>query len=124
MPKGLITSLLIKLTLDFWYFSLFAVLIKFFLIRFTAAENYFKTFLVWFIGSITFYCIACLTGIIFSSMSFDMTPFVMFLLACGGELAFTTIMFRIPGRKILPSIVISNGMFFLLIFTQALRLYR
>lgn len=120
MPQGLITSLLIKLTFDFWYFSLLALILKAFIIRFTASDHIIKVLLIWVTGSVAFYCIACLSGIIFSSVGFYYTPFIMFILACLGELAFTSIMFRIEARKLMPSIVIANGLFFFLLFTQML----
>ncbi len=120
MPKGLITSLLIKLTIDFWYFTVLALLIKFFLLRFTAADNLMKAFLMWIVGSVTFYTIACLAGILFSSTGFYYTPFIMFVIGFSGELLFCSIMFRTEAQKLIPSILIGNGIFFSLLFTQML----
>lgn len=120
MPQGLITSLLIKLTIDFWYFTIIAMLLKLFILRFTVAESFMKAFLMWFIGSVTFYTIACLAGILFSSTGFYYTPFIMFVVACLGEVLFLTIMFRSEPRKLVPGILIGNGIFFTLLFTQML----
>jgi hypothetical protein len=120
MPQGLITSLLIKLTFDYWYFTLIALLLKLFIIRITAAENMIRAFLMWLIGSVAFYTIACLTGILFSSTGFYYTPFIMFVFACLGEVLFLMIMFRETPRKVIPSVIIGNGIFFTLLFTQML----
>ncbi len=120
MPNGLITSLLIKLTFDFWYLTLLALLIKILLIRYTVTESLPKVFLLWISGSITFYCIACLSGIVFSSTGFYYLPFIMFILAVFAELAFTSIVFRLNSRRLLPSILIGNGFFFFLLFMQML----
>ena len=120
MPKGLITSLLIKLTIDFWYLTLLALLIKLLLIRYTVTDSVIRVFLLWFSGSITFYCIACLSGIVFSSTGFYYLPFIMYSFAVLAELAFTSIVFRLNAQRLLPSILIGNGLFFFLLFLQML----
>ena len=120
MPQGLITSLLIKLNIDYWYFTLIAMLLKLFIFRFSVAETFLKAFMMWLIGTVTFYTIACLSGLLFSSTGFYYTPFIMFVVACLGELLFLTIMFRSETRKLLPGILIGNGIFFTLLFTQML----
>ena len=120
MPKGLITSLLIKLTFDFWYLTLLALLIKLLLIRYTVTNSLIKIFLLWFFGSITFYCIACIVGIVFSAVGFYYIPFIMYSLAVLAELGFTSTVFRINSNRLLPSILIGNGIFFFLLFMQML----
>lgn len=120
MPRGLITSLLIKLTVDFWYLTLIALLLKLVLIRYTATNSIVKIFLLWIVGSITFYCIACLAGIVFSSTGFYYIPFIMYSLSVIAELAFSSTLFRISSRRLLPSVLIGNGLFFLLLFMQML----
>src|SRR5262245_40942526 len=112
MPQGLITSLLIKLTFDFWYFTLFALLLKFALIRFTATDSVIKVVLLWLVGSITFYCIACIAGIVFSSIGFYYIPFIMYSLAVIAELGFLSVLFRISSRRLVPSVLIGDGLFF------------
>ena len=118
MPKGLITSLLIKLTVDYWYFTLIALVIKLFLVRFTATDSILKVILIWITGSITFFCIACLAGIVFSSTGFYYTPFIMYIFAVLAELTFMSIFFRISTKRLLPSVLIGNGLFFFLMFVQ------
>jgi hypothetical protein len=120
MPKGLITSLLIKLTIDFWYLTLLALLIKLLLIRYTATNSVLKVTLMWFTGTITFYCVACISGIIFSSTGFYYTPFIMYMVATLAELGFSSVVFRINSRRLLPSVLIGNGLFFFLLFMQML----
>ena len=120
MPKGLITSLLIKLTIDFWYLTLIALLIKLLLIRYTATDSVIKVFLIWISGSIAFYCVACLAGIIFSGTGFYYIPFIMYTLAVLAELAFTSTVFRLSSRRLSPSVLIGDGLFFFLLFMQML----
>ena len=120
MPKGLITSLLIKLTIDFWYLTLIALVIKLLLIRYTVTNSVLKVFLIWLTGSITFFCIACLSGIIFSSTGFYYLPFIMFSFAALAELTFTSFVFRITSQRLLPSLLIGNALFFFLLFMQML----
>ena len=120
MPQGLITSLLIKLTFDFWYLTIFALLVKILLIRYTVTNSVLKIFLLWISGSATFYTIACLSGIVFSSTGFYYLPFIMFSFAVLAELAFTSIVFRINSARLIPSILIGNGLFFFLLFMQML----
>ncbi len=120
MPKGLITSLLIKLTFDFWYFTLLALLIKLFLIWFTVTDSIIKVLLIWVCGSLAFYSIACLSGIAFSAVGFYYIPFIMYSLATIGEIGFTSIVFRINSRRLLPSVLIGDGVFFFLLFMQML----
>jgi hypothetical protein len=120
MPKGLITSLLIKLTFDFWYLTLLAILIKIFLIRFTVTDSKLKIFLLWLLGSVTFYFTACMAGIIFTSLSFYTQPFIMFMLAVLFELVFLSLLFRKEYKILLPSVVIGDGIFFFLLFMQML----
>ena len=120
MPKGLITSLLIKLTIDFWYLTLIALALKLWLIRYTVTKNMTKVFLIWISGTIGFYCIACICGIIFSSMGFYYLPFIMFSFAALAELAFTSVVFRINSQRLLPSLLIGNALLFFLLFMQML----
>ena len=120
MPRGLITSLLIKLTVDFWYLTLFALLIKLVLIRYTATDSILKVFALWIVGTITFYCIACLAGIVFSSTGFYYIPFIMYSFAVLAEITFISTLFRINSRRLLPSVLIGNGLFFFLLFMQML----
>ena len=120
MPKGLITSLLIKLTFDFWYFTLLALLIKVFLIRFTVTDSIVKVFLILVCGSLTFYSISCLAGIVFWSVGFYYIPFIMYTLAVLGEIGFTSIIFRLNPRRLIPEVLIGDGLFFALLFTQML----
>ncbi len=120
MPNGLITSLLIKLTFDFWYLTLIALLVKLLLIRYTVTNSLIKVFLLWLSGSITFYCIACISGIVFSSTGFYYIPFIMFSFAVLGELAFTSIVFRFNSLRLMPSLLIGNALLFFLLFMQML----
>ena len=120
MPKGLITSLLIKLTFDFWYLTLLALLIKLLLIRFTVTNSIIKIFLIWICGTLASYSIACIAGIVFSSAGFYYIPFIMYSLAALAELGFSSIVFRINSNRLLPSILIGNGLFFFLLFMQML----
>ncbi len=118
MPKGLITSLLIKLTFDYWYLSVIALLFKMFLIRFTVTDSKIKVFLLWLIGTATFYFTACMAGIIFTSIGFYYQPFIMFMLAIFLEMIFLSLVFKIEYKIILPSIIIGDGIFFFLLFMQ------
>ena len=118
MPKGLMTSLLIKLTIDYWYLTAFALLLKFFLVRFTATDSLLKVFLIWLTGTTAFYSAACIAGIIFTSLGFYYLPFVMFLFAITIELIFCSILFKIEYKRLLPSFMIGDGVFFFLLFMQ------
>jgi hypothetical protein len=120
MPKGLITSLLIKLTFEFWYFTLIALLIKVFLIRITVTDSIVKVFLILICGSLAFYSIACISGILFSAIGFYYIPFIMYSLATIGEIGFTSIIFRMNSRRLIPEVLIGDGLFFVLLFTQML----
>jgi hypothetical protein len=120
MPQGLITSLLIKLTFDFWYFTLLTLIIKAFLIRFTVTDSVIKVFLIWIFGSIVFYFVACISGIIFSAMGFYYIPFIMYILATIAEIGFTSIIFKMNSRRLLPEVLIGDGLFFFLLFMQML----
>jgi hypothetical protein len=119
MPKGLITSLLLKLTVDYWYFTLIALVIKFVLIRYTAIDSFAKVLLIWITGTIAFYCIACLAGIIFTS-GFYYMPFIMYIIAVIAEVIITSTIFKIRSSRLMPSILIGNGLLFLLLFMQML----
>jgi hypothetical protein len=120
MPKGLITSLLIKLTFDFWYFTLLALLIKVFLVRFTVTDSIVKVFLIWISGTLAFYSVACISGILFSSVGFYYIPFIMYTLATIAEVGFTSIVFRMNSQRLWPSVLIGDGLFFFLLFMQML----
>jgi hypothetical protein len=118
MPQGLITSLLIKLTLDFWYLALLALLFKLVLIRITVTPAAWSVFLIWLTGNITFYCMACLSGLIFSSAGFYFIPIIMFVISALGEIGFMSVMFRISAARLWPAILLGNGLFFSLLFLQ------
>ncbi len=120
MPKGLITSLLIKLTVDFWYLTLLALLIKLFLIRFTVTGSFPKALLIWISGSVVFYVIACFAGIIFSSTGFYYIPFIMFTLAVFAEFSIISVAFKVHYKRLIPAVMIGNGLFFMLLFMQML----
>ena len=118
MGQGLITSLLIKLTIEFWYFTIIALLVKLALIRFTVTNSMIKVLLLWGIGSVTFYTVACISGIVFSSAGFKTIPFIMYFVSVASELLFSSIFFRVSVRQIIPSITIGDGLFFLILFIQ------
>ena len=118
MPRGLITSLLIKLTFDYWYLTILALVIKFVLVRFTVTNLMLRVFLLWLVGTVTFYFSACLAGIVFTSVGFYYQPFIMFMMAALLELIFLSLMFRTEAKILLPSVVIGDGIFFLLLFVQ------
>lgn len=118
MPQGLITSLLIKLTFDYWYLTLIALVIKIFLIRFTVSDSKIKILLLWLIGTAAFYFTACLAGIVFTSIGFYYQPFVMFMMAILFELIFLSLIFRIEYKRLLPSVIVGDGIFFFLLFMQ------
>jgi hypothetical protein len=118
MPNGIITSLLIKLTIDFWYLSLIALLIKLVLLRYTATNKIGKVFMIWLTGSVTFFTIACICGIVFGSAGFYYIPFIMYIFAVGAELTFASIAFRIEAKRLMPAVIIGDGIFFFLLFIQ------
>lgn len=118
MLKGLITSLLIKLTFEFWYLTLIAMLVKVFLIRYTVTDSKIKVFLIWLTGTIVFYCISCLAGIVFSSAGFYYIPFIMFAIAVFCEILFLKILFRFSTGRLSPSVIIADALFFFLLFMQ------
>jgi len=118
MLRGLITDLLIKLTFEYWYFVILALLIKAALIRFTVTDSIKKIVLFWLIGTVTFYFTACMAGIVFTTVSFYYQPFIMFVSATLIELFFMSIMFRTEVKILLPSVVIGDGVFFFLLFWQ------
>jgi len=120
MPQGLITSLLIKLTFDFWYLALIALLIKLALIRYTVTNELIKVILIWLLGSIAFYFLACILGIVFSSLKFIYIPFVMYAFSSLAEIGFSSVIFRISAKRLWPSIVLGNGLFFTILFIQML----
>jgi hypothetical protein len=122
MPQGLITSLLIKLTIEFWYLTLAAILLKLFFLRLTATETMFRAVAVMLVGSATFFTVACLAGLIFSALSYVSTGFIMFGLAFASELLFCTIMFRIETRKLVPPFVIGNGIYITTLYLGAVSL--
>jgi hypothetical protein len=68
--------------------------------------------------------VACLAGIVFSSVGFDYTPFIMYVLGVLAEIGFTSIIFRIEARRLYPSIVLGSGLFFFLIFSIAYSVYK
>ena len=120
MPQGLITSLLIKLTFDFWYLALLALLIKLVLIRYTVTNEMLKVILLWLIGSIFFYFLACILGIVFGSLRFIYIPFIMYFMSTIAEIGFSAVIFRISARRLWPSILIGNALFFTILFVQML----
>src|SRR5690242_20743494 len=101
MPNGIITSLLIKLTFDFWYLSLLALLIKLVLLRYTATNKLSKVFLIWLIGSVTFYTIACISGIVFGKAGFYYIPFIMYIFSVAAEIGFMSAMFRMEAKRLM-----------------------
>jgi hypothetical protein len=122
MPQGLLTSLLLKLTIEYWYFTLLAILLKFFFLRLTATETFLRAAVILFIGSSAFFTIACLAGLIFSSMSYVSTGMIMVILAFSGEMLFCTIMFRTAPRKLIPGFAVGNGLFLIFLYMEAMSL--
>jgi hypothetical protein len=120
LPRGLITSLLIKLTIDYWYFTLLAIFVKTLLIRFTVTDLPKRIFLLLITGSFIFYSASCVAGLLFSSLGFYYIPFVMYVVAVIAELFVCSIIFNMNTARLIPFVLIGDALFFLLLFMQML----
>jgi hypothetical protein len=118
MPTGLITSLFLKLTVDYWYFTLIALLIKLALLRFTVTNTMLKSLLLWLVGTVIFYFIACFIGIVFSSAGLYYIPLIMFFFAIFAEIYLSSMLFRIEPRKLTLAMISGNALLFILLFIQ------
>jgi hypothetical protein len=120
LPKGLITSLLLKLTIDYWYLTLAALIIKLILIHYTVGGSGIKVFLIWITGNITFYTMACLAGIVFTTVGFYYIPFIMYVIASAGEILFCSVFFRLSYKKLMLPVLLGDALFFSLLFVNML----
>ncbi len=118
MSNGFFTILFLQLSVDYWYFVVIALLIKFFLIRYMAADSFLKAIAIWTVGTFTFYAIASLGGYIFSSVNIYIIPFLMFALALTMESILCTLIFHIEGKNILLPLFVGELLLFLLLFGQ------
>ncbi len=118
MSNGFFTILFLQLSVDYWYFVLIALIIKFFLIRFMSANSFLKSMAIWTVGTFTFYAIASLGGYIFSSANIYIIPFLMFSLAITLEILLCTMIFHVEGKNIFLPLFVGELLLFLLLFSQ------
>lgn len=120
MSNGFFTSVLLQLAIDYWYFTLIALLLKFVLIRFITTDTSLKAVAMFVTGTFVFFAFACLGGFIFSSVNLMVIPFLMFSLALTMETIVCVMVFSTSGKKTFTPLLISNFILFLLLFSQVL----
>ena len=120
MSNGFFTSVLLQLTIDYWYFTLISLLIKYFLLRFVTTGTTGKAIAMWITGTFVFFAFACLGGFIFSSVNLMVIPFLMFALALTMETVLSMMIFNTKANKTFVPLFVSELMLFLLLFSQVL----
>ena len=120
MSNGFFTSVLLQLTIDYWYFTLIALLIKYLLIRYVTTDTNLKAIAMWVTGTFVFFAFASIGGFIFSSVYFMVIPFLMFALALTMETIISVTLFNTTGQKTFIPLLISNVLLFGLLFSQVL----
>jgi len=118
MGNGFFTSVLLSLTIDYWYFTLIALLIKYVLIRFVTTDTNLKAIAMWVTGTFVFFAFACLGGFIFSSVNMMVIPFLMFTLALTMETLISVMVFNTKSQRTFYPLFISNVLLFALLFGQ------
>ena len=118
MSNGFFTILLLQLSVDYWYFVLIALLIKFFLIRFMVAESLLKTTAMWTTATFVFYAFVSLGGYIFSSANIYTIPFLMFALGLTIETILCSMIFQVEAKKVFIPLAIGEFLLFFLLFSQ------
>ncbi|MFZ7145114.1 MAG: hypothetical protein ACO1G6_07195 [Bacteroidota bacterium] len=120
MSNGFFTSVLLQLTIEYWYFTFLALLIKFFLLRYITTGTTLKATAMFFTGTFVFFSFACIGGFIFSSVNLMAIPFLMFALALAMETIVCVMIFSTSGQRTFIPLLISNCILFLLLFSQVL----
>lgn len=120
MPRGFFTSLFLELNASYWYLVVLAFFLKLFLVRVMTKETNAKSLLICLIGTIIFYVIASIIGIVINKPFFYMIPVFMFVFGMAAELVFSTSVFHIKNRRIFLPILIGNGSLFSMVFLMAL----
>ncbi len=120
MTNGFFTSVLLQLTIEYWYFTLIALLLKFALIRFITTDTSLKATAMFFTGTFVFFAFASIGGFIFSSVNLMLIPFLMFALALTMETVVCILVFSTSGKRTFTPLLISNFILFLLLFSQVL----
>ena len=120
MSNGFFTSVLLSLTIDYWYFTLIALLIKYILIRFVTTDTSLKAIAMWVTVTFVFFAFACIGGFIFSSVNLMVVPFLMFALALTMETVVSVMVFNTSSYKTFYPLLFSNFLLFLLLFSQVL----
>ena len=120
MSNGFFTSVLLQLTIEYWYFTLIALLLKFALIRFITTDTSLKATAMFFTGTFVFFAFASIDGFIFSSVNLMLISFLMFALALTMETVVCIFVFSTSGKRTFTPLLISNFILFLLLFSQVL----
>lgn len=120
MPQGFFTSLFLELNVSYWYLVVLAFFLKLFLVRVMTKETNAKSFLVCLAGTVIFYLIASLSGILINKPFFYMIPVFMFTFGFTAELVFSISIFQLKNRRIFFPILIGSGLMFTLVFLMAL----
>ncbi len=120
MSKGFFTIAFLQLSVEYWYFTLIVLLIKYVLIRYVTTNTSLKAIAMWVTGTFVFYIFACIGGFIFSSANYMMIPLLMFSLALIMESVVTTMVFNTNGRKTFFPLLISNFLLFMILFSQVI----
>jgi hypothetical protein len=120
MPRGFFTSLFLELNASYWYLVILAFLLKLFLIRVMTKETNGKSFVVSLVGTLIFYTIASLSGVLINKPFFYMIPVFMFVFGFVAELVFSTSVFNIKNKRIFLPVLIGNGSMFTMVFLMAL----
>lgn len=120
MSNGFFTSVLLQLAIDYWYFTLIALILKFVLIRFITTDTSLKAIAMFLTGTFVFFAFACLGGFIFSSVNLMVIPFLMFFLALTMESVVLIMVFHTKSKHTFISLAISEFLLFALLFSQVL----
>jgi hypothetical protein len=99
MSVGFFIEYMLSLSVKYWYYTLPALIIKFFLIRFVVTNTFLKAIGVSITGLVCFYVFACITAwMIFSSAPLSAIPFLIFFFGLLGEIIVCCVMFRLTWK--------------------------
>ena len=116
MTNGFFSGIFLKLATEYWYFTVTFLILKFILLRFISALSSGKAFIIWLTGTLTFFCIACLCGFLFSSAGVYIVPFLMFIFALAIETVLCSSVFTVRIKTIFVPLLIPDGLLFLFLF--------
>src|SRR4051812_34023688 len=94
MSNGFFTYVLLQLAVNYWYFTLTALVLKFVLVRFISTDSSMKALAMWVTGTFVFFAFACIGGYIFSSAYLNIIPVLMFALALFMETVICILIFH------------------------------